>query len=403
MKVMNNGKNKNLYLLFDCFWLIVLLPKPVQLFVLLGFSVYLLNFKTIISKDKFCIIQYCVLLIYGVSILFNILITSHETARIFAAANTFLITFTALSLYQIYSKSQIDSKRVGKSFLFNTAILFCILLLYLFYPGKDNLTIMGHSISAIDFFEGFSTRFVGFFAYANLVPLFSIISIPFVVDYFENRKIYSLVILVMNFIFSFFANSRSGQLAMLLIMALFAYDYFKLKVKKSIIKWYVLITMIIIVTFGLITFPYISDKIDSVFLARTESNSMRFTIYEKSLEKMIEYNPVIGMGIKDLYGGSIYPYGSHSSYIGYFYKTGIFGGCLYLLSIILYLYKIAKWKKRTMPDNVYFISAIALFVWMVLEDLDGTNWSICYAYIMLGIICSRIKNGFNGRYKCSNT
>ena len=56
-----------------------------------------------------------------------------------------------------------------------------------------------------------------------------------------------------------------------------------------------------------------------------------------------------------------------------------------------------------MPDNVYFISAIALFVWMVLEDLDGTNWSICYAYIMLGIICSRIKNGFNGRYKCSNT
>ena len=392
MKVIDYGKEKILYLLFDCFWLIVLLPKSLQLFVLLGFSIYLSNFKVKISKDKFCRTQYCVLLIYGVSILFNTLIASHETTRIFAAVNTFLITFTALSLYQIFLKSKIDSKRVGKGFLFNTVILFCLLLIYLFYPGKENLTIMGYSISAIDYFEGFSTRFVGFFAYANLVPLFSIISIPFVVEYFEKKRIVSLGIVVMNLICSYYANSRSGQVIMLLILALFIYDYLKLKITNKDRKYYVMMALLIVFVFVILAFPYISNKITDLFISRGASNSMRFTLYEESMKMMLENNPIFGMGIKDLYGGDIYPYGSHSSYIGYFYKTGIVGGMLFLFSVITYIYRAFRWKKKSLQEFIYFISVIGLFVWMILEDLDGANWGICYAYIMLGIVTNKIRN-----------
>ena len=381
--------NKTIYFLFDFFWAIVLFPKPVQLVVLLGFMLYFMNVKLIISKDKFALTQLIVLGIYAISIIFNAIISFHELTRVLAAVNTILITFTAINLYIFFSTVQIDTSRVGKSFLFNTGVLLLFLLIYLFYPAKESLTIMGYSVSAIDYIKASGTRFVGFFAYSNLIPLFSIVSIPFITDYFNKREIYSFGIIVLNFIFSYFANSRSGQIIMLFITAFFVYDYLKLKVKKGIRKLYVLIAVTIIAILGLVAFPYILAKINYMFSSRAASNSMRFAIYQNSIEKMIDNNPIIGMGIKDLYGDSIYPYGSHSTYIGYFYKTGILGGCLYIQSIIIYLCRITKWKKRTLTDFVYFISAIALFFWMVLEDLDGTNWSICYAYTILGIIRSR--------------
>ena len=254
------------------------------------------------------------------------------------------------------------------------------------------MTIMGYSISAIDYFEGFSTRFVGFFAYANLVPLFSIISIPFVVEYFEKKRIVSLGIVVMNLICSYYANSRSGQVIMLLILALFIYDYLKLKITNKDRKYYVMMALLIVFVFVILAFPYISNKITDLFISRGASNSMRFTLYEESMKMMLENNPIFGMGIKDLYGGDIYPYGSHSSYIGYFYKTGIVGGMLFLFSVITYIYRAFRWKKKSLQEFIYFISVIGLFVWMILEDLDGANWGICYAYIMLGIVTNKIRN-----------
>ena len=387
----NNIKNEKYYLIFEFFWLIVLLPKSIQLIVLFAISVYLVNFRFRLKIDEFANLQFFGLLIYTLSIVVNIFLSEHELSRVLATFNTFLITFVAIQLYIVYSKADLDNKKIGKCFLVNMAVLLFFLGIYLFFPNSNSLTIMGYSLSVVDNFEGYSTRFVGFFSYANLVPLFSIVSIPFIMEYVgEKKRIYSFVILLLNFVFSYFANSRSGQLIMLFIIFAYAYDFVKSKIKLKNRVLYKLLVAFLIGIAILVTSSYIIAKFQDIFLSRVASNSMRFTLYEKSIKRMVDNNPIIGMGIKDLYADSIYPYGSHSSYIGYFYKTGILGGIVFLASIGVYVIKEIRWKKQELSDYTYVICSLGLFLWMVLEDLDGANWSICFSYILLGIIRKRI-------------
>lgn len=77
------------------------------------------------------------------------------------------------------------------------------------------------------------------------------------------------------------------------------------------------VTGLLICVIGLALWPVIYAKLQGVFLSRAESNSMRFMLYKKSFERMLVNNPLLGMGIKVLYKDTIYPYGSHSSYVDY--------------------------------------------------------------------------------------
>ena len=130
-----------------------------------------------------------------------------------------------------------------------------------------------------------------------------------------------------------------------------------------------------------------------MLLARAGSNLCRLTIYESSIKLTIERSPVIGMGIKDMLSTLPYPYGSHSSYIGYFYKAGILGGIIYLCSFMIYAYKLFKWKKRDIGDYTLFICIMLMLIWMILEDLDGANWGICYAFILMGYTSCKLNCG----------
>ena len=98
------------------------------------------------------------------------------------------------------------------------------------------------------------------------------------------------------------------------------------------------------------------------------------------------------MGIKDALAGDVYPYGSHSSYLGYFYKTGIVGGILYLLSFLLKSMGLIGWKINTSWKDVFRFSFFCVLVWMILEDLDGVNWSICLFYAYMGILWKTMKD-----------
>lgn len=102
--------------------------------------------------------------------------------------------------------------------------------------------------------------------------------------------------------------------------------------------------------------------------------------------RMWDNSPLLGMGIKDYIEGSIYPYGSHSTYLGYFYKIGILGGFIYLLSFVVILYRLIKLNNNKFSDYLRVISAFCVLLWMILEDIDGANWAICIFYSVLGQI-----------------
>lgn len=122
------------------------------------------------------------------------------------------------------------------------------------------------------------------------------------------------------------------------------------------------VTGLLICVIGLALWPVIYAKLQGVFLSRAESNSMRFMLYKKSFERMLVNNPLLGMGIKDLYKDTIYPYGSHSSYVGYFYKTGLIGGSIYLLAVCEFIKKMAKWRKNFIRLYVFLLCNWALFM-----------------------------------------
>ena len=63
---------------------------------------------------------------------------------------------------------------------------------------------------------------------------------------------------------------------------------------------------------------------------------------------------------------------------------------------MIYAYKLFKWKKRDIGDYTLFICIMLMLIWMIIEDLDGANWGICYAFILMGYTsCKSNEKYFN--------
>lgn len=390
------NSNDRYYIVFKYFWLIVLLPKTVQLIVFFLLVFYLSRNKISFENNTFMRIQVGILIVYFLSIGLSLLRFPHDTHRVLATVNTFGITVISLAFYNIYSKVYLNLRKIGKYSFFNTIILGIFLLVYFVYPNSRNLVIFGNTLSAIDYYHGVTTRFVGFFAYANLIPFFSIISLPFIIVLLGKKHIIgTFFIFTLSFAFSYSANSRSGQLIVLLDMMLFLFYGIALRFHaKNRLLFYTL-TLLLTTLFLACASSLLWGQITDMFMSRTGSNSMRMQIYQHSIQLMLEKSPIIGMGIKDLYGGTMYPYGSHSSYLGYFYKTGLIGGIAYIFSFIILMHQYMKWHKKSIIQYMLIVSLVSGLIWMILEDLDGTNWSICMFYILLGIINSLYKGKKN--------
>ena len=157
------------FLLFPIvfFWILVFLPKYVQLvFFCLYFTVLASQYGRKKKYDTFFLLQMIYLVIFGISILFNGFIGSHETVRIFAALNTWVINCIAVGSYAIYkSENVISSNKVSKYCFINLVILITLNLIYQLSASAKNVSILGHTLCGADWVEGvYTTRFYGFLA-----------------------------------------------------------------------------------------------------------------------------------------------------------------------------------------------------------------------------------------------
>lgn len=131
---------------------------------------------------------------------------------------------------------------------------------------------------------------------------------------------------------------------------------------------------------------------------RVASNGMRSYIYTSSITRMLRENPFIGIGIKDMIAQYGYPYGSHSTYIGVFYKTGIAGGLIYILSILYISTKTLKSKSKTNLHFLFKVSIVCALILMCVEDIDGTNWAIFLMYFLLSQLRGESQNEYESNY-----
>lgn len=377
------------YALFQYFWILVILPKAVQL-VCLGGLLCLMWFKSGREKplNSFTVSQLVFLLIYGVAIAVNTLTEEHELSRVLAAVNTWMITAVAVFMYHLYSGAQVDPRRMGKYALMDLLILIFFWLVYFLTRGHYAFGILGHTLTGDDWVNGMYTpRFLGYMDYANLVVFAVLFFYPLALYFLKGKKLAALALTLVLFPVVDATNSRTGLvLYLLIIMAYFFFEmqkrFFEFYRKRKYALFAVAILAVLVV--AVVGFSLIVRILEEIMGMREGSNSMRTAIYTHSLQIMWEKSPIIGIGIKDMLGG--YPLGSHSTYIGVFYKTGILGGILYIVTMLGKGISSLLGKDADRRTVVLKICILACMLMMVFEDIDGANWCICIFYVLLALV-----------------
>lgn len=373
------------YILFEFLWVTAILPKAVQL-VLLGSLLCALLLKgyregLAIKLDWFASLLLVVCGIHAVSIVWHYFIEQHDLSRVFAAFNTLAISVIAIGFYLYYKSVNIDTQRVSRSMFRNMLIIFFVYLLFLILKEQGNFAFMPNPLCGEDWFDGkHEYRLRGYLEYTNLVVSLCLFCYPFAAVHVQQQY-GKKVLIVSQFVWMLpiiATNSRTGIVfvgAITLFCVLFA-DHnrlvkFYIKNKKRI--WgYGALTVLVICA---VCYKQIIDVVNMIFNMRGGSTSTRFQVYDISIRKMLDLSPVIGLGIKDLIGIAL-PYGSHATYIGMFYKTGLLGGSIYLVAAVMAIV-IALRKKVNhgvgLIAKVVFLGLMALWVF---EDVDGANWNI---------------------------
>ena len=113
---------------------------------------------------------------------------------------------------------------------------------------------------------------------------------------------------------------------------------------------------------------------------------------------MAETNLIMGVGIKpyihELTRGGHYPLGSHSTLLGYFFKTGILGGTIilsaYIFTFFRYLVfniKLFFTKKKYYMRSVLLETTLILALTIsILEDFDSYEIIMLYFGFLIGMI-----------------
>lgn len=379
--------SKAKYTFFKYFWVILLSPKPLQFVLILSILTLLLIEK---KKIKFDLIS-STLIIYStihlVSIFYRMLVTQSYD-RSGAALNTALLALLTGLYYIILKEEELDYNLIEK-FMYKNMLFILFLCLLFVIQYYSPLTIfnsfMGRSLYRDDWLNGVRTlRFRGFLEFDTLVPIFILIVGPWAFNYVYKMKpkIYSFLFLTSFFIPVYFSNSRMGivVISFIIFVTMFVIIESK-KIRYSLI----IITMLGFVFFVIVNYDMLIHFLEELFYSRSGSNSTRFRIYSTSIDLTLNESPIIGMGIKYFLGD--YPLGSHSSYIGFFYKTGLLGTFIVSVFIITSLLRCIRLILSGLTsEKVHGIFMFGIFLCMITLDIDGANWLMIAFGINLSII-----------------
>lgn len=120
---------------------------------------------------------------------------------------------------------------------------------------------------------------------------------------------------------------------------------------------------------------------------RANSSNLRFYLYMYSIEYWLEENPIFGVGIKPRFDWLFIPLGSHSTFLGIFFRTGIVGGISFLsIHLTLFVFAYRALKKRSEVGLVLFVSYLSFQIYMVFEDIDAPQYLFLVYSIVIGLL-----------------
>lgn len=372
-----------LYSLIRFLWILVLLPKEAQFAaytsIVIWYSVR--NRKLIrLNRVTACFLAYAG--IHLISIIIAVAVRDYPIVRIAAAINTCGIWLLAIWITGIISESEeIDLDRIGRYCTINFSILFMVFIITFFFPDiyifngmERRLTWTWDLLSS-----GETTRFIGLFEYPALVSFFTLLQFPYAFRYLsESRYKWSCLILIpMVLAPVFMTYSRMGILVNGM-MAFAAVNYFILKNgvrPKRLMVIYGILFLLLLVCIA-IKMDEIMALIYNILHVRPGSNSDRMRIYTETVNRISETSWIVGAGIKEMNSAGAYPLGSHCTYLGIIFKSGILGGICFTAGLAGTIVNAVKKTARShdLFDILMLVMLILVMVFCILEDIDGADW-----------------------------
>lgn len=390
--------NKINYWVFKYLWILVLLPKSLQLLFLSILLIILLfkNKVNLIQNNSISFLLLTVSLIYFFSIVLNTITGVHDTERVLAAINSWIIFIESIIYLNIYLQLRLN-KSIMNYYLFIDSVFLCIVyFIFLLLGEKGNFPFMPHSLAVIDWLENDATyRFAGYMEYSNLVIFYIFYVYRGSIEYlskFKFKKIYQTFYAFMMLLVAQSTHSRSGIILIYILTIISLIAIWKRSISKFYMRYRYIIwpfILLFVLFGGVILYPKILYQYQVILNMRAGSNNMRNYIYEYSIQKMLSSSPIIGCGIKDSMPNSFYPMGSHSTYIGMFFKIGLIGGTLFLIAVINIIIKVIKLRASTKYLAIGKGAILAILLLCIVEDLDGANWNIVLFMVLVGYILNR--------------
>ena len=363
-------RNPLLYL-----WPLAVLPKTIVLVISLLLLVFFLckgalSNKRLTKTSKILIALGSIQLL---AILVAVIIHEPELERIFAGINTALIWIVAGLFFTLFyvNRVKVNEVTLGKTALFNISVLFTLTIIGIVCGLlKTNIHIGNRFLLNDDWKNGVLTfRTCCFFEYPTLIPYFLLVNLPFAIKYIVKKNFFTKTSLFgVSLISVYFSKSRWGLLIFAFVYFMMICHYFMVRHKLS--GKQIFLRVLVLVAFAS---PFIVYLALDILSSRTGSNSMRLAIYSTSIMTTLERNILFGNGVK--YFFHEYPLGSHSSVIGSFYKTGIIG---FVLFLVLYIKAIIISFKCFKNNPAVSATLLAILLFMIFEDIDGTNWLLIY-------------------------
>ena len=388
------------YWIFGLLWLVILLPKYAQLAFFGGVAVLLL------CKDGFSLkmnkISAAMLLLFAVhvfAIVYGLAVLDGPKDRLAAAINTAILWPVAAVYYAYYSsRKSLNIDIIGKCCCFNLLVMsvFAVMTIYLFYiKGVGYYAVLGKTLYETTYLSGrVTTKFFGLNDYSNMNLFYLMLNTALALPYLRKKKLWvQIVMLGIAAIEILLINSRAGMILFSLSLVFSLLElYIPARYRKAL---FVLVAGLVLMT-CVGVFPNLRQMfLDKIIYGNTSSTGFRVAILKESILEAWEKSPIWGMGIKRYFVEG-YPLGSHSTYVGFFYKTGCVGLVLGMFCFIKANWQVLRHAFSDRNIRLIAMFLVSFFVLFAIEDVDGTNWSAMLYFSSLAIL-SRLPTGADRR------
>lgn len=383
------------YLLFFV-WPAALCPKAVQLvlyvLVLVGLIVELgasRISKLHIGRVECFLLCFCA--VYMIAILVHV--PQSESSRIIAAGNTLACWVISILTYTMMRQSELDRSRISKIALANVVILVALSLIY-FAGIKMSLSFGARQLAGVDWINGKRTlRLHAFLEYSTLVAamyfLFFPLSLCCVCRW--KHRLLSYFYCVLAIVPVIACSSRTGiLLGVLATIAGIFYINEKTRVKAFSRGAKVVIVAVIAIVLIVIFHSELLSAIQELLDSRQGSTDTRRSLYQYTFNEVVTQSPIIGCGIKDTVAqfGEAVPVGSHSTYLGVFYRTGIVGSFLFIAGLICLVQAVIRGGSSSVECEYRFFYTLLFLAFFVTEDIDGADWLLVSSFSVAGFLAA---------------